>query len=334
MEGLGETIGLLFEVFLKAPPLFHAAVIAMFAGLTGSFINVCIWRIPRRESIVFPRSRCTSCGHVLDPIDLIPILTWLVTRGHCRHCGAPVSSRYVVVEAINVTLWLSAYLALGMTGRFFWTGVGLSTILAVTGISLMSREIKRRERAGFTFISIMLTALVLAISIGPFLDLTRTGFVGATKNQEYVKAYALAMERIEEIRGIPPANLHSDRKIYIETERLSDNIFADEVLGQYAEMRESPKVFAEKFTDIYTDQRKLPDPVMERFKRDFKRYYGFEYELYPQGYEVFRRITTVDEVKDKYDPGRTIRKVKVTVEINSKVTKGRKIELESLMSEG
>src|SRR5436305_2789142 len=115
------------------PPAFHIAVTAMFAGLLGSFINVCIWRIPRGQSIVWPRSRCTSCGHVLDAIDLLPIVTYAATRGHCRHCKAPVSSRYVIVELINVSLWLISYAIFGMTAGLFVLGPILSTILAVPG---------------------------------------------------------------------------------------------------------------------------------------------------------------------------------------------------------
>src|SRR5581483_6967611 len=121
--------------------------------------------------------------------------------------------------------------------------------------------------------------------------------------------YALAVEKIEELRGIPARNLVSDRKIYIETERLSDNIFADEFFGDYSRMREDKKYFLEKFSDIYTEQNKYPDNVMERFQRNFKKYYGFDYQLYPSGYEAFRRITEVTEVEDKDHPQYTTRRV-------------------------
>jgi len=329
-----ESLRLLFEAFLRAPPLFHIVFVAMFAGLVGSFINVCIWRIPRGESIVLPRSKCVSCGHILGVPDLFPILSYLVLRGKCRHCKAPVSPRYVIVEAINVALWIASYLALGMSLPFVIAGVALSVVLATTGIVLMKKQIRAaRSREGFTFISILLAALVLAVSIGPFLDLARTGFIGATKNQEYLKAYALAQERIEELRSIPPANLKSDRKIYIETERLTDNIFCDEFLGEYQKMRESAKYFQEKFTDVYTSRNKLPDTVMEKFTRSFKRYYGFDYKVYPDGYEVLRRITQIEEVKDKEKPDHVLHRAKVTVEINSRSTKGRVVELEALLTD-
>src|SRR5687767_5720692 len=99
----------MFAAFRDLPWWFHGGFIAVLAALVGSFVNVCIWRIPRGQSIVFPRSRCTSCGHVLDAVDLLPIVTYMFTMGHCRHCRAPVSSRYVIVELINVTMWLTAF---------------------------------------------------------------------------------------------------------------------------------------------------------------------------------------------------------------------------------
>jgi hypothetical protein len=329
-----EPLGLFLEAFLKAPRGFHIVFIALFAGLVGSFLNVCIWRIPRGESIVLPRSRCTSCGHILGVLDLFPILSYLVLRRRCRHCGASVSARYVIVEAINVTLWLSSYACFGLSWAFAGTGALLSFFLATTGIVLMKRQLGgAKSRGGFTFISILLAALLLAVSVGPFLDLARTGFVGASKNQEYIKAYALAQERIEELRSIPVANLKSDRKIYIETERLTDNIFCDEFFGDYARMRESPKYFSEKFTDVYTERNKLPDTVMEKFARSFKRYYGFDYQVYPAGYEVFRRITRIEEIKDKQTPDHILHRAVVTVEINSKITNGRKLEMEALLTD-
>ncbi len=330
---LAENALELLEAFLMLPWFVHLGVVAVFAGLMGSFINVCIWRIPRGESIVWPRSRCTSCGHILDAIDLLPIVTYLATLGHCRHCKAKVSLRYVIVEFINVGLWTTSYLLLGMTRAFLIVGATLSALLALTGITLMTRHIRSTSRSGFTFISVIMAMLILGVSVGPFLSIARTGFLGSTKNQEYIKAYALCVEKIEELRGIPARNLISDRKIYIETERSTDNIFGDEFFGDYSRMREDKKYFVEKFSDVFTEQNKYPDNVMDRFKRNFKKYYGFDYQLYPSGYEVFRRITEVTEVEDKDHPQYTTRRVTVTVEVNSKATKGRKFQMQALLSD-
>lgn len=66
----------------------------------GSFYNVCIYRLPRGESLVRPRSHCTGCGHTLGVLDLIPVLSYIAIRGRCRYCKAPISPRYMLVEII------------------------------------------------------------------------------------------------------------------------------------------------------------------------------------------------------------------------------------------
>lgn len=75
------------------------AVWATLGALVGSFANVVVYRWPRGESVVRPRSRCPSCSRTLAPIDLVPILSWLALRGRCRTCAARVSKRYPLVEA-------------------------------------------------------------------------------------------------------------------------------------------------------------------------------------------------------------------------------------------
>jgi leader peptidase (prepilin peptidase)/N-methyltransferase len=94
----------------------------------GSFLNVVIWRVPRGESIVRPPSHCPSCGHEVRPRDNVPVVSWLLLRGRCRDCHAPISSRYPLVElatgvvfvllALRIGLeWeLPAYLYLGAIG--------------------------------------------------------------------------------------------------------------------------------------------------------------------------------------------------------------------------
>jgi leader peptidase (prepilin peptidase)/N-methyltransferase len=73
--------------------------VAFVIGLTaGSFLNLCAYRLPRRESIVSPRSRCTSCWTFLGARDLVPVLSYLWLRGRCAHCGAPISKRDPLVE--------------------------------------------------------------------------------------------------------------------------------------------------------------------------------------------------------------------------------------------
>jgi leader peptidase (prepilin peptidase) / N-methyltransferase len=74
--------------------------------LFGSFLNVCIVRLPKHESIVTPRSHCMTCGHTVRWYDNLPILSWLVLRGKCRDCGAGISWQYPAVE-LGVGLWFA-----------------------------------------------------------------------------------------------------------------------------------------------------------------------------------------------------------------------------------
>jgi leader peptidase (prepilin peptidase) / N-methyltransferase len=86
-----------------------------FAGVLGavfgSFVNVVAYRLPRHESLVAPASRCPSCGTPVKPYDNIPILSWLLLRGHCRSCSGPISPRYPLVEALTAALCVGAVLA-------------------------------------------------------------------------------------------------------------------------------------------------------------------------------------------------------------------------------
>lgn len=78
---------------------------AALAGLVfGSFLSALTWRLPRGESVAKGRSRCPACGTTLEPVDLVPLLSWLLNRGRCRHCTAPVPSRYPLTEGATAAL--------------------------------------------------------------------------------------------------------------------------------------------------------------------------------------------------------------------------------------
>jgi leader peptidase (prepilin peptidase)/N-methyltransferase len=91
-----------------------AAVAGLFGLLVGSFLNVCIYRVPAGLSIVTPRSYCYSCGTMVSSADNIPILSYLRLGGCCRHCGAPFSPRYMMIEAFTGLLF--AFLAWRFAG--------------------------------------------------------------------------------------------------------------------------------------------------------------------------------------------------------------------------
>jgi leader peptidase (prepilin peptidase)/N-methyltransferase len=138
---------------------------ATFAGVLGavfgSFLNVVVYRLPRHESLVLPASHCPTCGMPVKPYDNIPILSWLLLRGHCRGCGAPISVRYPLVEALTAALCVGAVLT-----HHSAAGIALSVALILLVVPAALIDLEHR------IIPNRITALgaVLALAIGLALD--------------------------------------------------------------------------------------------------------------------------------------------------------------------
>lgn len=98
------------------PILVFCVALAFILGLCmGSFLNCAAWRIVRGESFLKGRSRCTSCGHELGARDLVPVLSWLSTKGSCRYCGAKVSMRYPATEIVFGVVTVLCLLSFDLT---------------------------------------------------------------------------------------------------------------------------------------------------------------------------------------------------------------------------
>ena len=91
------------------------AAFFLFGLVIGSFLNVCITRIPEGASIIAPRSRCPHCMSFIKPYDNIPVVSWLVLGGKCRSCHAPISPMYPAVELLTGLLFVACYLCFGLT---------------------------------------------------------------------------------------------------------------------------------------------------------------------------------------------------------------------------
>ena len=97
------------------PAWVELLAVVVFGLCVGSFLNVCAYRLPLGESIVHPRSRCTSCGRTLTWLDNIPVLSWAVLGGRCRTCKQPVSWMYPAVEVVTALVFVITYLTYGLT---------------------------------------------------------------------------------------------------------------------------------------------------------------------------------------------------------------------------
>lgn len=95
-----------------------ALIIFVFGLVLGSFLNVCIWRIPRGESIVAPPSHCPHCARRIRPWDNIPLLSYALLRGKCHNCGERISPLYPAVELLTAFLALTCYFAFGFSPAF------------------------------------------------------------------------------------------------------------------------------------------------------------------------------------------------------------------------
>jgi leader peptidase (prepilin peptidase) / N-methyltransferase len=170
-------------------PFYLFGAVGFILGLLfGSFLNVCISRLPRRESVVHPRSHCPNCGAGIRWYDNIPLLSWVLLHGRCRDCKESISWRYPLVELATGT-WFAIIISQVLPPSFFGTGLQLSTewwavhILTVLGLAIL----------GFLLIGLMVMdwqTMILpdsftlsGIAVALFLVCTQALFLGPNEDQ-------------------------------------------------------------------------------------------------------------------------------------------------------
>ena len=116
-------------------------VVLLYGLVIGSFLNVCIYRIPKKETVVTERSHCMSCGYQLQWYDMIPVASWLALGGRCRKCKARISAQYPLVESANGILYVVVFCVNGVN----WTSVLycllVSALIVLSVIDLRTYEI-------------------------------------------------------------------------------------------------------------------------------------------------------------------------------------------------
>lgn len=139
-------------------PWFFALVVTVFGACIGSFLNVCIYRIPKGESVAHPRSHC-SCGKRIAWYDNIPIASWFILRGRARCCGARFSFRYPFVEMLTAGLFLACWLLASPAVALCWM-LFVALMICATFVDLDTMTIPDRCSIGGMLLGLLLSALV------------------------------------------------------------------------------------------------------------------------------------------------------------------------------
>jgi leader peptidase (prepilin peptidase)/N-methyltransferase len=150
-----------YSQFAAAFPWFFPLAAALFGAIVGSFLNVCIYRIPAGKSIIHPGSHC-ACGQPIKWYDNLPVLSWFILRGKARCCGRPYSFRYAFIELLTAALFLACWLlfppAKALCGMLF-----VSVLIAATFIDLDHLIIPDVFTIGAGLFGVLLSFLVPAL---------------------------------------------------------------------------------------------------------------------------------------------------------------------------
>ena len=168
----------------------------LFGLIIGSFLNVCIYRVPLRKSLIYPPSNCPQCGENIKFYDNIPVISYLILRGKCRACRAPISIRYPIVELIVGLLSLALFSKYGLSPVYFFSFIFLAILVTISFIDLQHKIIPDI----ISIPGILLGVLVSVFSFGQvgWLD----SLIGAIGGGGFLFLVAVIFERITGKEGM------------------------------------------------------------------------------------------------------------------------------------
>jgi leader peptidase (prepilin peptidase)/N-methyltransferase len=149
--------------------LIEAILALLFGLLIGSFVNVCIHRWPRGRSVVRPRSHCVRCRKIIAWYDNVPVVSYLLLRGRCRHCGRHISARYPTVEILTGVLWFLWVWKLG-----FGTAAVKMCVFSAMLIALIFSDLEKRILPD----ELTLGGTLIGLAFAPFVPLHDESTVG------------------------------------------------------------------------------------------------------------------------------------------------------------
>jgi leader peptidase (prepilin peptidase) / N-methyltransferase len=151
-------------------PLFEHPMLWILAALlgaaVGSFLNVCIYRLPEGESVIAPRSRCPQCSTPIGWRDNVPVVGWILLRGRCRSCRTRISVQYPLIELATAAIWAAAFVRYGLEWQALSTAVFFTLLLGIALTDARAYIIPDEFSVGGTVIGLLLALAPGGISIG------------------------------------------------------------------------------------------------------------------------------------------------------------------------
>lgn len=173
---------------VQTPPILSYIMVAVFGLALGSFLNVCIVRLPRKLSILAPRSHCPLCEHPIRWFDNIPLVSYLLLRGRCRDCHARISPQYAVVEALTAILLMTTFRRFGLSPEFVKCSALVMMLIVLIFTDLRQRRIPHAVTVFGISLGVVLSFFIpvdnrpvawLAERMGLFLSGTVSSVLGA-----------------------------------------------------------------------------------------------------------------------------------------------------------
>jgi hypothetical protein len=200
------------------------AVCFILGAVWGSFLNVCIYRLPCGKSIVLPGSHCTTCGSAIRWYDNIPVVSYFVLRGHCRECGAHFSMRYAAIELLTAALFVGALVG-----------------------SAMEKDNALRGDSASALVQQARDARVSALGVLREIS-EQTGNFGA-KNAQFADSFSLFLRAVARRLASIASDATSSAALIAHVDHLSSKLRS---LGvQYRLYNRSPELLLEAFADMF-----------------------------------------------------------------------------------
>ena len=133
-------------------------IVFIFGSIIGSFLNVCIYRLPKGRSVIFPGSHCPNCTAKIHWYDNIPILSYMILGGKARCCKAKISFRYFIVEVLTAAALLVLFISFGLTPKFFAYSIMVSGLIVATFVDFEIQEIPDEVSLGGLAVGLILSA--------------------------------------------------------------------------------------------------------------------------------------------------------------------------------